>query len=102
MVAKIAEVVMLMGYWLRLSKFSRNGPGASDLVWCDGHAESVDQVKSADSIRGRRGVDRHLARTAGSAHGPRRLANSAALAIALPNAYFDSLGIPRLTVQPIA
>ena len=27
-----------------------------------------------------------------------RLANSPALAIALPNAYFDSLGIPRLTV----
>ena len=38
------------------------------------------------------------ARTAGSAHGPWRLANSPALAIALPNAYFDSLGIPRLTV----
>ena len=27
-----------------------------------------------------------------------RLADSPALAIALPNAYFDSLGIPRLTV----
>jgi RNA-directed DNA polymerase len=37
------------------------------------------------------------ARTAGSAHGPWRLANSPALAFALPNAYFDSLGIPRLT-----
>jgi len=42
------------------------------------------------------------AQTAGSAHGPWRLANSPALAIALPNAYFDSLGLPRLTVQPIA
>jgi len=42
------------------------------------------------------------AQTAGSAHGPWRLANSPALAIALPNAYFDSLGVPRLTVQPIA
>lgn len=47
----------------------------------------------------KRGVGKDLAaRTAGSAHGPWRLANSPALAIALPNAYFDSLGIPRLTV----
>src|SRR3954454_2430009 len=47
----------------------------------------------------KRGVDKDLAAcTAGSAHGPWRLANSPALAIALPNAYFDSLGIPRLTV----
>jgi RNA-directed DNA polymerase len=38
------------------------------------------------------------AKTAGSAHGPWRLANSPGLAIALPNAYFDSLGIPRLAV----
>jgi len=46
----------------------------------------------------KRDVNKDLAaRTAGSAHGPWRLANSPALAIALPNAYFDSLGIPRLT-----
>ena len=46
----------------------------------------------------KRGVGKDLAaQTAGSAHGPWRLANSPALAIALPNAYFDSLGIPRLT-----
>jgi RNA-directed DNA polymerase len=46
-----------------------------------------------------RGVGKELAaQTVGSAHGPWRLANSPALAIALPNAYFDSLGIPRLTV----
>ncbi|HYP08458.1 MAG TPA: group II intron maturase-specific domain-containing protein [Bryobacteraceae bacterium] len=38
------------------------------------------------------------AKTAGSAHGAWRLAKSPALAIALPNSYFDSLGIPRLTV----
>jgi RNA-directed DNA polymerase len=45
-----------------------------------------------------RGVGKDLAaRTAGSVHGPWRLAHSPALAIALPNAYFDSLGIPRLT-----
>jgi RNA-directed DNA polymerase len=47
----------------------------------------------------KRGVGKDLAaKTAGSAHGPWRLANSPALAIALPNAYFDSLGLPRLTV----
>ena len=46
----------------------------------------------------KRGVGKDLAaQTAGSAHGPWRLANSPALSIALPNAYFDSLGIPRLT-----
>jgi len=46
----------------------------------------------------KRGVGEDLAaQTAGSAHGPWRLANSPALAFALPNAYFDSLGIPRLT-----
>jgi RNA-directed DNA polymerase len=51
----------------------------------------------------KRGVGKDLAaQTAGSAHGPWRLANSPALSIALPNAYFDSLGIPKLTVRPIA
>jgi RNA-directed DNA polymerase len=50
-----------------------------------------------------RGVSQDLAaKTAGSAHGPWRLAKSPALSIALPNAYFDSLGIPRLTVSPLA
>ncbi len=45
-----------------------------------------------------RGVGNDLAaQTAGSAHGPWQLANSPALAIALPNAYFVSLGIPALT-----
>ncbi len=46
----------------------------------------------------KRGVSKDLAaQTAGSAHGPWRLANSPALTFALPNAYFNSLGIPRLT-----
>jgi RNA-directed DNA polymerase len=46
----------------------------------------------------KRGVGTDLAaKTAGSAHGPWRLAASPALHFALPNAYFDSLGIPRLT-----
>ena len=48
----------------------------------------------------KRGVGKDLAaQTAGSPHGPWRLANSPALAMALPNAYFDSLGIPRLIVS---
>jgi RNA-directed DNA polymerase len=47
-----------------------------------------------------RGVRQDLAaQTAGSAHGPWRLANSTALKIALPNAYFKSLGLPMLAAQ---
>ena len=43
------------------------------------------------------GVDKALAaQTAGSPHGPWHLANSPALSSALPIAYFDSLGLPRL------
>jgi RNA-directed DNA polymerase len=45
----------------------------------------------------RRGVGRDLAaQTAGSPHGPWRLSNSPALAIALPNAFFASLGLVSL------
>jgi len=45
----------------------------------------------------RRGVRPDLAAcTAGSPHGPWRLARSPALSIAFPVAYFDSLGLPRL------
>jgi RNA-directed DNA polymerase len=45
----------------------------------------------------KRGVGNDLAaQTAGSAHGPWRLSNSPALSIALPNAYFDALGLPTL------
>ena len=48
----------------------------------------------------KRGVNPDLgAKTAGSSHGPWRLADSPGLHIALPNAYFDWLGIPRLTVR---
>lgn len=48
----------------------------------------------------RRGVGKNLAaQTAGSAHGPWRLANSPALSIALPNAYFDLLGLPTLAAN---
>ena len=45
-----------------------------------------------------RGVGKELAaQTAGSRHGPWRVANSPALSLALPLAYFDSLGLPRLS-----
>ncbi len=47
------------------------------------------------------GVNHELAaQTAGSAHGPWRLANSPAMSHALPNTYFDSLGVPRLFAGP--
>ena len=43
------------------------------------------------------GIDQDLAaQTAGSPHGPWRLAHSPALQCALPIAYFDSLSLPRL------
>ena len=48
----------------------------------------------------RRGVGKDLAaQTAGSAHGPWRLANSPALNMALPNAYLSSLGLPTLAAR---
>jgi RNA-directed DNA polymerase len=48
----------------------------------------------------KRGVGKDLAaQTAGSAHGPWRIANSAALAIALPNAYFVQFGLPPMVVR---
>jgi RNA-directed DNA polymerase len=48
----------------------------------------------------KQGVNVQLAaKTAGSAHGPWHLANSTALTIALPNAYFDSLSLPRLVAS---
>ena len=48
----------------------------------------------------KRGVGKDLAaQTAGSPHGPWRLSNSPALAIALPNTYFGSLGLPSLVVR---
>lgn len=48
----------------------------------------------------KRGVRKDLAaQTAGSAHGPWRLSNSPALTIALPNAYFASLGLTPLVVS---
>ena len=44
-----------------------------------------------------RGVNQALAvQTAGSGHGPFRIANSPALSYAFPIAYFESLGLPRL------
>ncbi len=48
----------------------------------------------------RRGVGKDLAaKTAGSAHGPWRLARSLALNLAISNAFLDDLGLPRL--EPI-
>jgi RNA-directed DNA polymerase len=48
----------------------------------------------------KRGVGKDLAaQTAGSCHGPWRIANSPALNLALPNAYFASLGLPAMVVR---
>jgi RNA-directed DNA polymerase len=48
----------------------------------------------------KRGVSTDLAaKTAGSPHGPWRLAQSPALTIALPNAYFAQLGLPPMVVR---
>jgi RNA-directed DNA polymerase len=45
----------------------------------------------------KRGLGKDLAaKTAGSPHGPWRIANSPALSIALPNAYFAGLGLPPM------
>ena len=51
----------------------------------------------------KRGVGKDLAaQTAGSAHGPWRLANSSALAIALPNAYLCCARASALDCEPVA
>jgi RNA-directed DNA polymerase len=48
----------------------------------------------------KRGVSRDLAaQTAGSPHGPWRIAQSPALTMALPNAYFAGLGLPPMIVR---
>jgi RNA-directed DNA polymerase len=48
----------------------------------------------------KRGVGKDLAaQTAGSPHGPWRIANSPALTIALPNAYLATLGLPPMVVR---
>jgi len=48
----------------------------------------------------KRGVGKDLAaQTAGSAHGPSRLANSPAVILALPTAYFASLGLPAMVIR---
>jgi RNA-directed DNA polymerase len=50
-----------------------------------------------------RNVRRDLAaRTAGSPHGPWRISRSPALNYALPNGYFDALGLPQLAARPRA
>jgi RNA-directed DNA polymerase len=49
------------------------------------------------------GVGRDLAaQTAGSPHGPWHLSRSPALSFALPGAFFDSLGLPRLSARSTA
>jgi RNA-directed DNA polymerase len=57
-----------------------------------------DMLGSANCRR--RGIDHDLAaRTAGSGHGPWRMALTPALHLALPNAFFTALGLPFLVVR---
>jgi RNA-directed DNA polymerase len=65
------------------------------VIWKQG---KQSRVRFAELTK--RGVGKDLAaQTAGSAHGPWRLSNSPALTIALPNAYFVSLGLTPLVVN---
>ncbi len=51
----------------------------------------------------KRGIGKDLAaQTAGSPHGPWRIANSPALSIAFPNAYFAELGLPSMACTGLA
>ena len=51
----------------------------------------------------KRGVSQDLAaQTAGSSHGPWRLSQSPALSLALPNKFFDELGLPSVAARPAA
>jgi RNA-directed DNA polymerase len=60
--------------------------------WKHGRKRTVELRK--------RGLRKDLAaQTAGSTYGPHRLSNSEAMCIALPNAYFSSLGLPKLEVR---
>ena len=77
-----------------------SGSGKTTLLRILGGLDFADTGSVRFAELRKRNVGKALAaKTAGSAHGPWRLANSPGLNIALPNAYFDSLGIPRLTVR---
>lgn len=73
--------------------------GKSDAcAWKAIEITSGDDLEAMETREARpRGVGKVLAaQTAGSPHGPWRVANSPALSVALPLAYFDSLALPRL------
>ncbi len=53
-----------------------------------------------DRLRDRDVSRTMAAHTVASTHGPWRIANSPAMSYAFPNAYFDSLGVPRLFPGP--
>jgi len=62
--------------------------------WKRGHTRFAELRK--------RDVNRNLAaKAAGSAHGPWNVSRSPALSFALPNTYFDSLGLPTLAARKI-
>jgi RNA-directed DNA polymerase len=60
--------------------------------WKSGHRRYVE-------LRKRDVGEKLAAQTAGSNHGPWHISMSPAVSFALPDAYFDSLGLPRLAAQ---
>jgi RNA-directed DNA polymerase len=80
------EVLDKLGRWLRRRLRS--------LVWKQWKRGTTRYRE----LRKRGIVAQEAAQTAGSSDGPWHLANTPALKLALPNAYFASLGLPELTV----
>jgi RNA-directed DNA polymerase len=86
---EVPSVLVRLEHWLR-----RRLRCAIWKQWTRGSARFAELRKRDVNVQ-------LAAKTAGSALGPWRLAYSPALSFALPNAYFDSLGIPKLAVNPI-
>jgi RNA-directed DNA polymerase len=99
------DLAQYLGGWRAYFGFCETPSVLKDLEgWIRRRLRSVQwklwrQGKTRYAELRKRGVYKDLAaKTAGSSEGPWHLANSKALAVALPNAYFDSLGLPRLFV----
>jgi RNA-directed DNA polymerase len=99
----IAELAIYMRGWKAYFGFSQTPSGLKALdKWTRRRLRSVAWKQwKRGRVRFRelrqRGVGKDLAaRTAGSAHGPWRIAGSPALSLALPNAHLNSLGLLTL------
>ena len=81
------EVLAELEKWLR--------PRVRSLVWKQWKRGTTRYRE----LRKRGIAVQEVAQTAGSSGGPRHLANSPAVKLALPNAFFASLGLPALTAH---